>query len=80
MAINTVISFPNYDGTQIPAISATAGQTDFVSTIPFSTHVDVYLNGVFQPSSSYSFTPGGFTLTWNGMALSGGEEFIIVIG
>ena len=79
MAINTVISFPDYSGTQLAPISATPGQTAFTSTVPFSTNVHVYIDGVRQPSTSYTFTPGGFTLTWTGAALIGNEEIILDI-
>ena len=80
MANNTVISFPDYSGTQSAPISGTAGQTSFTSTVPFSTNVQVYIDGVLQPTTSYSFSPGGFTLTWTGAALLGGEEIQILIG
>lgn len=76
---NAVISFPDYSGTQLAPITAGAGQTAFVSTVPFSTNVQVYIDGVLQPTTSYSFSPGGFTLTWTGAGLQGGEEIIVVV-
>ena len=79
MAINTVISYPDCSGSQSAPISATPGQTVFVSTVPFSTNVHVYIDGIRQPSSSYTFTPGGFTLTWTAAVLTGGEEIILDI-
>lgn len=75
--LRDVLLLWNSDILQKGEFVAIAGQTVFTTTFVLQTNVNFYINGVLQPSTSYTYTAGTHTLTWTGAAFVGAEEIVI---
>lgn len=76
-ALKDIILLWNNDEVQQQTYTATAGQTTFVTSFALQSDISLFINGVLQSPTTYTYTIGGTTLTWIGAALSGGEEIIL---
>jgi len=76
-ALKDIILLWNNDDVQQQTFTATAGQTSFVTSFALQSNVSVFIIGILQSPTSYTYTVGSNIVTWVGTPLTGGEEVII---